>query len=169
MLTEEEVRPARVAILDMYDRAPNLGMDSLRNMLKKFGDQIEWDEFEVRSRRELPGIEYDLYVSTGGPGSPLLAGHGWELGYRELLDRLWTHNQNPLNRPKPVFFICHSFQMLCQHFGLGTASLRRSPSPPCGTPRPHMGGRYARLASGAARLRCIRTLRCQNTGHRTHA
>jgi GMP synthase-like glutamine amidotransferase len=127
-MTEEEFRPARVALLDMYDGAPNLGMESLRSILKNFGNQIEWTEFDVRSRRELPGIDFDLFVSTGGPGSPLLSGHGWELGYRALLDRLWAHNQNPLNKPKPVFFICHSFQMLCQHFGLGTASLRRSPS-----------------------------------------
>jgi len=128
MMTEEELKPTRVALLDMYDGAPNLGMESLRSILKHFGDQIEWIEFDVRNRRELPGIDFDLFVSTGGPGSPLLAGHGWERGYRALLDRLWAHNQNPLNRPKPVFFICHSFQMLCQHFGLGTASLRRSPS-----------------------------------------
>jgi GMP synthase-like glutamine amidotransferase len=97
-------------------------------MLKAFSGQIEWQEFDIRNRRELPELGYDMYISTGGPGSPLLTDHGWELGYRALLDRLWSYNQNPLNKPKPVFFICHSFQMLCQHFGLGTASLRRSPS-----------------------------------------
>jgi GMP synthase-like glutamine amidotransferase len=127
-MTGEESRITRVALLDMYDRAPNLGMESIRNMLKAFSGQIEWQEFDIRNRRELPELGYDMYISTGGPGSPLLTDHGWELGYRALLDRLWSYNQNPLNKPKPVFFICHSFQMLCQHFGLGTASLRRSPS-----------------------------------------
>jgi len=128
MRSEEEIHPCRVALLDMYDHAPNLGMESIRNMFRQMGGQVEWVEFEVRNRRELPGIEFDMYLSTGGPGSPLLTGQGWEVGYRNLIDRIWAHNHNPQVRPKPFFFICHSFQMLCQHFGLGTATLRRSPS-----------------------------------------
>jgi GMP synthase-like glutamine amidotransferase len=66
---------------------------------------------------ELPEInQYDIYISTGGPGDPLVGEAGTKK-YYELIDALTKWNlENQLK--KHVLFICHSFQMACKHFGL---------------------------------------------------
>ena len=34
---------------------------------------LVWDEFDVRLKNELPDISYDIYISSGGPGDPLVS------------------------------------------------------------------------------------------------
>jgi hypothetical protein len=70
-----EVKQVRVAILDMYDGVANQGMRCIREILNSFADMnvldLSWDEFDVRGKCEVPDLSYDLFISTGGPGSPL--------------------------------------------------------------------------------------------------
>ena len=65
----------KVAILDLYEGEPNQGMRCIREILNQYGEinnlKIEWDEFDVRQKNEVPDMSYDIFVSTGGPGSPL--------------------------------------------------------------------------------------------------
>jgi homoserine O-succinyltransferase len=62
----------RLAILDLYDGEPNLGMDSIIGMVQRYEDQIDWQRFDVRQKAEVPKVEdFDLFISSGGPGSPL--------------------------------------------------------------------------------------------------
>lgn len=118
----------RVAVLDMYDGAPNQGMRNLLQILEDYRFTLDYDLYAVRGKNELPGLEYDIYVSTGGPGSPLEGNGIWDKRYFKLIDKLWAHNQQDDVRKKYVFFICHSFQMACKHFGLGELTRRRSTS-----------------------------------------
>ena len=63
-----------MAILDLYEGAPNEGMRCIREILAMIAPEksdIFTDEFEVRLHKKLPGLDYDIYISTGGPGSPL--------------------------------------------------------------------------------------------------
>ncbi len=121
-------RPSvKIAILDMYDGAPNQG---LRNILEILDLQIlplHWDIFDVRGKCQIPSLDYDIYISTGGPGSPLDGDGVWDKKYFELIDLIWGWNKKKM-RKKFVFFICHSFQMICNHFKLGTLTQRRSTS-----------------------------------------
>lgn len=118
----------KVAVLDMYAGAPNQGLRNLLQILEDYRFHLEYDLFDVRLKNEIPDTQYDIYISTGGPGSPLEGDGLWDKRYYKLIDRLWAINQQIGSRKKYVFFICHSFQMACKHFGLGELTKRRSTS-----------------------------------------
>ncbi len=85
----------------MYDRHVNQGMRGIRTLLylesKKIGAQIKWHVFDVRNAEQVPDASYDIYISSGGPGSPLESGEAWEKKYFHLVDQLWQHNQKILS------------------------------------------------------------------------
>lgn len=122
----------KVAILDLYAGVENQGMRCIREILNQYGEanhlEISWDEFEVRLRNEVPDLSYDLYISSGGPGSPLDSkDSAWEREYFHWLHQVEKWNNDPANLTKKhVFFICHSFQLACRHYKIGQLSKRRS-------------------------------------------
>lgn len=121
-------RKLNLAILDMYDGETNQGMRCIKDILDRYSDQISYKVYDVRGKAEIPDIrEYDLYISTGGPGNPLDGNGNWDLKFFDLLDQIWIWNQNH-SRKKYILLICHSFQMACRHFGLGQLSKRKSTS-----------------------------------------
>ena len=128
----EENKKIRVAILDMYEGAENQGMRCLREILNQYGDNnnidMDWDEFEVRKDRQVPGLDYDIYISTGGPGSPLESeGSEWEKLYFQWLSEVEQWNRFESNNTKKyVFFICHSFQLVCRHWKIANVCKRKS-------------------------------------------
>jgi GMP synthase-like glutamine amidotransferase len=126
------IKKVKVAILDLYNGHPNQGMRCIREILNDFGEinqlELEWDEFDVRRESKLPDMNYDVFISSGGPGSPLESeGQKWENAYFQWITDIITWNNNPLNEhKKQVFFICHSFQLACRYFQVGTVSRRKS-------------------------------------------
>jgi GMP synthase-like glutamine amidotransferase len=127
--------PVRVAILDLYDNVPNQGMRCIKEILESLSGHIhslpiEFSVYECRFRNEFPRLEeYDLYISTGGPGSPYDGeGKEWEHNYFHLIDRIYAYNQNLHDHKKYVFFICHSFQMMCRYFEFAEVVRRYSTS-----------------------------------------
>ncbi|WP_210519402.1 type 1 glutamine amidotransferase [Hymenobacter terricola] len=121
----------RIAILDMYNNAPNEGMRCIRQLLARGSAENEVpfhvDTFNVRAENILPGLDYDIYVSSGGPGSPLPSGEAWEAPYFELIDSLLAYNQTHEHK-KHLLLICHSFQLVSRHLGIGDVSRRKSTS-----------------------------------------
>lgn len=122
----------KVAILDLYDRHVNQGMRGIRSLLYQESLQsegkIKWHLYDVRNGEQVPDTSYDIYISSGGPGSPLASEGRWEKKYFHLIDELWKHNQKNPERKKYVFFICHSFQLICRHWEVGMVTQRRSPA-----------------------------------------
>lgn len=127
----------RIAVLDLYNGDPNQGMRALRELLaladrKINGVALTVDIFESRLHADLPGLDYDIYLSSGGPGSPFDGvGKTWEAKYFAWLDDLWSHNQNraaDATDRKHALFICHSFQMMCRHFEVARVIERKSES-----------------------------------------
>ena len=121
----------RVAILDLYAGEANQGMRCIRQILsdwtKETGVKVEAEEFEVRLSHRVPDTSYDIYISSGGPGSPLESeGSEWESHYFNLIDELEKINQQPHSKKKHVFFICHSFQLACRHYKIGNVCRRKS-------------------------------------------
>ncbi|MFC3880769.1 type 1 glutamine amidotransferase [Algoriphagus namhaensis] len=112
----------------MYDGEPNQGMRCIIDIVKGFGTELNYKIFDVRGKAEIPEIrDFDLFISTGGPGNPLEGDNNWDLKFFDFLDQIWIWNQNdPIK--KHILFICHSFQMACKHFGLGEISKRKSTS-----------------------------------------
>jgi len=128
-----EVKQVRVAILDMYDGVANQGMRCIREILNSFAEinvlDLSWDEFDVRGKCAVPDLSsYDVFISSGGPGSPLESeGTEWENTFFKWVGAVKEWNDNPLNeQKKPVFFICHSFQLACRYFNVGNVCARKS-------------------------------------------
>jgi GMP synthase-like glutamine amidotransferase len=122
----------RVAVLDLYDRVENQGMRGIRSLLylesKRMDTPLRWHVFDVRNAGDLPDTSYDVYISSGGPGSPLATNAAWEKKYFKLIDDLWEFNLVNSDRKKHVFFICHSFQLISRHWNVGVVNKRRSPA-----------------------------------------
>ncbi|MGC4099746.1 type 1 glutamine amidotransferase [Ferruginibacter sp.] len=127
-----EKKAVRVAILDMNEEKPNQGMRCIREILNQFSDanniDLEWDEFEVRVKKQIPSLEYDIYISSGGPGSPLESeGSEWERVYFGWLNDVMAWNDNHAHvQKKKIFFICHSYQLVCRYLKIATVCKRKS-------------------------------------------
>lgn len=129
-----EKRTVKVAILDLNEGQANQGMRCLRELVHQWGEvndfNIDLQEFEVRLNKEIPDISFDIYLSSGGPGSPLDSeGSEWELLFKNWIVNLQQWNENEDNAVKKhVLFICHSFQIASKHYGVGTVCKRKSTS-----------------------------------------
>ena len=122
----------RIAILDLYNGVANQGMRCIREILQQLCEnqqlEITWDEYNVRQKMELPNLSYDIFISSGGPGSPLeTEGSEWETNYFNWLTQIEQWNNEEGNtRKKYIFFICHSFQLACRHYKIGNLCKRKS-------------------------------------------
>lgn len=128
----QEPRKIRVAILDLYEGQANEGMRCIRELLNQFGEfnnlDLEWDEYEVRLKHQLPDLSYDIYISSGGPGSPLDSeGSEWERKYFNWIKHVQKYNIDMANQAKKhVLFICHSFQLATRYFKVAHVAKRKS-------------------------------------------
>lgn len=120
----------RVAILDMYKGEPNQGMRNIHDLLNDYAQaheiEIERALFDIRREHRIPSLDFDVYISTGGPGSPVDP-EGWEKQYVHWMNEVFAHNRQSFHK-KYVFLICHSFQVVCYHFQLANVCLRKSES-----------------------------------------
>lgn len=109
MMKFAEKKLIRVAILDLYEGVANQGMRCIREILNQYGEanflDMEWDEFDVRQKLEVPDNSYDIYISSGGPGSPLESkGSPWENAYFHWLGQVEAWNNNTANQQKKYVF-----------------------------------------------------------------
>ncbi len=129
-LSEKKI--VRIAILDLYEGLENQGMRCIRQIIDDWGTQHEYevkrDEFEVRLQKQIPDASYDIYISSGGPGSPIDSiGSDWEQLYFNWLSNMEQWNNDPeQNSKKHVFFICHSFQLVARNYKIGKVKKRNS-------------------------------------------
>jgi GMP synthase-like glutamine amidotransferase len=128
------VNMIRIAILDLYKGQPNQGMRCLREIINQWSEyhhlEVRWDEFDVRQKGEVPDMSYDIYLSSGGPGSPVDSfGSDWEQAYFHWFEQVQAWNTDSSKQHKKfIFFICHSFQLICRHLAIGEVSKRKSTS-----------------------------------------
>jgi len=117
----------KLAILDMNNDEPNQGLRCIKEIVSTFNDDIDFQIFNVRAKLEIPDTSFDIYISSGGPGSPL-DDDEWRAPYLQLMQSLWDFNKTSQYPKKSVFFICYSFQVICDYFQLGELKPRRSTS-----------------------------------------
>lgn len=132
-MTQTDKQGIKVAVLDLYDGVANEGMRGFREILERYKTKndlnLSYEVFDVRGKAEVPGTNFDIYISSGGPGSPIDSeGSEWENRYFNLVDKLEDHNLSNTSQKKYGFFVCHSFQLMCRKYGLGEVNTRRSPS-----------------------------------------
>jgi GMP synthase-like glutamine amidotransferase len=115
----------------MNNGAPNQGMRGIQEILSRFKTDnhidLQFDIFDLRQKAEIPGLAYDVYISSGGPGSPVESeGEQWENDYFNLLDQIELFNTTNKEQKKYAFLICHSFQLACRKYKLGKVTERNS-------------------------------------------
>ncbi len=117
----------KLAILDMNNAEPNEGLRCIAQIVSTFKDKIDYQIFDVRAKNELPDLSFDIFISSGGPGSPLDEGK-WRQPYLNFMQQLWDFNKSSSEEKKHVFLICYSFQVMCHYFELGSMKPRISTS-----------------------------------------
>ncbi|MFT4023747.1 MAG: GMP synthase [Flavihumibacter sp.] len=128
----DKAKTIRIALLDLYEGVENQGMRCIRDILRQYSREhaadLTWDEFDVRQLCQVPDLDYDLYISSGGPGSPLESeGSDWENAYFGWLQSVEAYNADPAHTHKKyVFFICHSYQLACRYFKIARVAPRKS-------------------------------------------
>lgn len=131
-MNDIEKKRIKVAVLDLYNGQANEGMRCIREILHNWSVQqdleISVTEFDVRKTAIAPDLSYDIYVSSGGPGSPLESRYeDWDIAWNRWLASLVKWNEDADNENKKhVFFICHSFQLACRYFNSGIVCKRKS-------------------------------------------
>ena len=65
----------KIATIDLYNNERNEGMRCIGEIVeetkKKFSDlDIFYNAYETRFKEDIPGINCDIFLSSGGPGSP---------------------------------------------------------------------------------------------------
>lgn len=123
----------RIAILDMNEGTPNEGIRGIRQSIEEFEADfhlpVKYSLFDVRSKAEVPSLDFDLFISSGGPGSPIdTVGMKWERRYFDLLDSIREHNRSHTTGKKHILLICHSFQLFCRYYQYAHVSKRKGPS-----------------------------------------
>lgn len=124
------MKEIKLALLDMNNNHANQGMRNITEISQQFkensSDTVAIDVFEVRYKNEIPkAADYDIFISSGGPGNPHRTGYSWEQGFADFLDEIWQHNKKN-EQKKFLFLICHSFQMASIHWKLGNICRRKS-------------------------------------------
>ncbi|SMP10091.1 type 1 glutamine amidotransferase [Chryseobacterium profundimaris] len=121
----------RIALLDMNNNQVNQGFKNIKEISESFrqsckAENVSITTFDVRSKNEIPDIEdFDIFISSGGPGNPHREGFEWEDRFSHFLDSIFSHNR--ISREKKfLFLICHSFQLASIHWKLGNICKRKS-------------------------------------------
>ena len=124
------MKELKLALLDMNYNHVNQGMRNIKEISQQFKENADEDVsiqiFDVRYKNEVPNIEdFDIFISSGGPGNPHPAGYEWEELYQNFLDQILEHNKNHENK-KFLFLVCHSFQFASIHWNIGNICRRKS-------------------------------------------
>ncbi|MEI3789656.1 MULTISPECIES: type 1 glutamine amidotransferase [unclassified Chryseobacterium] len=124
------MKDIRIALVDMNNNHVNQGFRNIKEISEAFQQSSEENvtikTFDVRFKNEMPNIEdFDIFISSGGPGNPHREGLEWEDKYAAFLDDILKHNKHNEDK-KYLFLICHSFQLASIHWKLGNICKRKS-------------------------------------------
>jgi GMP synthase-like glutamine amidotransferase len=124
------MKDIRIALIDMNNNHVNQGFRNIKEISEAFQqsseEHVTIETFDVRFKNEMPNIEdFDIFISSGGPGNPHREGLEWEDRYAAFLDAVLEHNKHNEDK-KYLFLICHSFQLASIHWKLGNICKRRS-------------------------------------------
>ncbi|WP_431609903.1 type 1 glutamine amidotransferase [Chryseobacterium sp. 'Rf worker isolate 10'] len=124
------MKDIRIALLDMNNNHVNQGFRNIKEISEAFKQNSEENviikTFDVRFKDEMPEIgDFDIFISSGGPGNPHREGLAWEDRFADFLDSVFEHNKYSEDK-KYLFLICHSFQLASIHWNLGNICKRKS-------------------------------------------
>lgn len=121
------MEPLRICLIDMNAGVENQAVRCFRRIIDAFAARarvanpgLELDSSHVQPRNlfEVPPEACDLYLSTGGPGSPFDGYEDpWCTSYRAFLDGVVNERARSREPSRAALVICHSFEIAVQHFG----------------------------------------------------
>lgn len=121
-------RSLRLCIVDMNNGHVNQAMRCLRGIVAQFFERVrrenphlvcEIGEVSPRNTNDPVPDDYDLYLSSGGPGSPFDGdGTAWETDYGRFVDGVVESSINGGANQRAVFAICYSFEMVVRHLNV---------------------------------------------------
>lgn len=129
-------QPLRLCLIDMNNGHENQAMRCLRLIATQFhaharrwnpGLELEIVHVSPRDKREAPPVDCDLYLSSGGPGSPYEHdGDRWVTDYSRFLDGIVDETIGRGPSARAVFAVCYSFEMIVRHFKVAEMAPRQS-------------------------------------------
>jgi GMP synthase-like glutamine amidotransferase len=127
-------RSLRVCIVDMNDGHVNQAMRCLRGLVDQFFHRVELNNPEVacsvsevspRDTDDLIPRDADLYLASGGPGSPFDGdGMAWSRDFADFASGVAESASRGGENQRAVFGVCYSFELLVRHFGVATIAPR---------------------------------------------
>ncbi|MBX5481969.1 MAG: hypothetical protein IRZ16_09060 [Myxococcaceae bacterium] len=133
-MAEAPRAPLRIGLIDMNNGVANQAIRSFRSLIAAFGERasaanpglrVQVTHVQPRNLGEAPPEGCDLYLSTGGPDSPLDGfKEAWTPAYRTFLDRI-VEGQLAHGPTSPAaFVVCYSFEIATLHFQVATMAPR---------------------------------------------
>jgi homoserine O-succinyltransferase/O-acetyltransferase len=122
------LRPLRLCLVDMNNAHVNQAMRCLRGLASTFFAQVarrnpglacELVEVSPRDTNNPVPRDCDLYISSGGPGSPFDGdGQPWADDYGRFADHVVESAARGGADRRALFAVCYSFEMVVRHFDL---------------------------------------------------
>ena len=131
---KDKPRPLTICLLDMNDGYPNQAMRCIGVLLRRFEALVHAKNpglpfcvkhVSPRDLGHLPPRDADLYLSTGGPGSPYDGdGTPWYREYCRFLDDVAETAAAIPDRAPSLFAVCYSFEIAVRHFEIAKLGRR---------------------------------------------
>jgi GMP synthase-like glutamine amidotransferase len=123
-----KLRPLRLCIVDMNNGHVNQAMRCYRGLAATFFERVrehnpdldcELVEVSPRDTNNTIPRDCDLYVSSGGPGSPYDGdGEPWTFDYARFIDQVVESVIQGGADQRALFAICYSFEVVVRHYKL---------------------------------------------------
>jgi hypothetical protein len=126
--------PLRLCLVDMNNGVANQAIRCFRRIIDDFAASVaktnpsldlSLSYVQPRNLGEVPPGDCDLYLSSGGPGSPF---DGWDdpwcTGYRKFLDSVVDDSLRQGDVGRSALLVCHSFEIAVIHFAVATMAPR---------------------------------------------
>lgn len=121
-------RSLRIGLIDMNNGVPNQAIRSFRSIIAAFAERVRarnpglsvtTSHVQPRNLGEAPPADCDLYLSTGGPDSPVDGfKESWAPSIRSFIDRIVDGQLQRGSTAPSLFAVCYSFELTVMHFGL---------------------------------------------------
>jgi GMP synthase-like glutamine amidotransferase len=118
----------RIGLIDMNNGVANQAIRSFRSIIATFSERVRarnpglsvtTTHVQPRNLAEAPPHDCDLYLSTGGPDSPVDGfKESWAPGIRTFFDRIVNGQLQHGSAAPAVFAVCYSFELAVMHFGI---------------------------------------------------
>ena len=125
-MSNDRLRPLRVCLVDMNNAHVNQAMRCLRGLAAAFFERVrlfnptlpcELVEVSPRDTENPVPRDCDLYLSSGGPGSPFDGdGSVWVDDYGRFSDGVVESTIRDGVDQQSLFAICYSFELVVRHF-----------------------------------------------------